>query len=59
MRDFTRSDLEELRIFTYKMKDILEISEETYFLNVNKTLFPASDLKMIYQNEEKEQQIKK
>lgn len=60
LRDFTRSDLEDIANFhlqLFNVKDILEISEETYFLNdfniaLTKTLFPASDelLKMIYQN---------
>lgn len=60
LRDFTRSDLEDIAHFhlqLFNVKDILDISEETYFLNdfniaLTKTLFPASDelLKMIYQN---------
>ena len=60
LRDFTRSDLEDIANFhlqLFNVKNILEISEETYFLNdfniaLTKTLFPASDelLKMIYQN---------
>lgn len=60
LREFTRSDLEDIAHFhlqLFNVKDILDISEETYFLNdfniaLTKTLFPASDelLKMIYQN---------
>lgn len=60
LRDFTRSDLEDIAHFhlqLFNVKDILDISEETYFLNdfniaLTKTLFTASDelLKIIYQN---------
>ena len=60
LRDFTRADLEDIANFhiqLFNVKEILEISEGTYFLNdfhdaLTKTLFPGSDelLKIIYQN---------
>ena len=60
LKDFTRADLEEIAVFhiqLFDVKEILKISEKTYFLNdfnvaLTKTLFPGSDelLKIIYQN---------
>lgn len=60
LKDFTRADLEEIANFhiqLFNVKEILRISEGTYFLNdfnmaLTQTLFPGSDelLKIIYQN---------
>lgn len=60
LRDFTRADLEDIANFhlqIFDVKNILEISEETYFLAdfnqaLTESLYPGSDelLKIIYQN---------
>lgn len=60
LRDFTRADLEDIANFhlqIFDIKKILEISEESYFLDdfnvaLTKTLFPGSDdlMKQIYFN---------
>ena len=60
LRDFTRADLEDIANFhlqIFDVKNILEISEETYFLEdfnqaLTESLYPGSDelLKIIYQN---------
>ena len=60
LRNFTRADLDDLANFhiqLFNTKDILEISEETYFFEdfniaLTKTLHPAGDelTKLIYQN---------
>jgi len=60
LRDFTRADLEDIANFhlqIFDIKNILEISEETYFLvdfnqALTESLYPGSDelLKIIYQN---------
>lgn len=60
LRDFTRADLDDISNFhlqLFDVKNILKISEETYFLDdfnnaLTKTIYPGSDdlLKLIYQN---------
>ena len=60
INDFTKADLEEIAIFHYSQfdpKNILEISEEKYFLDdfnsgLTKTLFPANEqfIKLVFQN---------
>jgi len=60
LKDFTRADLEDIAIFhiqLFDVKEVLRISEGTYFLDdfntaLTQTLFPGSDelLKIIYQN---------
>ena len=60
LRDFTRADLEDIANFhlqIFDVKNILEISKETYFLAdfnqaLTESLYPGSDelLKIIYQN---------
>jgi len=60
LRDFTRADLEDIANFhiqIFNTKDILEISEDTYFLNdfnsaLTRTLHPGGDdfIKLVYQN---------
>ena len=60
LKDFTRADLDDIANFhiqTFDVKNILEMSEEKYFLDdfnaaLTKTLFPVSDelIKAVYQN---------
>ena len=60
LKDFTRADLDDIANFhiqTFDVKNILEMSEEKYFLDdfnaaLTKTLFPVSDelIKVVYQN---------
>ena len=60
LRDFTRADLDAISNFhlqLFDVKNILKISEETYFLDdfnkaLTETIYPGSDdlLKLIYQN---------
>jgi len=60
LKDFTRADLDDIANFhiqTFDVRNILEMSEEKYFLDdfnaaLTKTLFPVSDelIKAVYQN---------